>query len=320
MLDSGSHIPTTTTTSTSTTSTSTTSTTSTSTTSTTTTSTTSTTTTSTTSTTTTSTTSTTTTSTTSTTTTVTTSTATTATTSTTATTETTSTSTSTSSTTSSTTSTTETTSTSTSTSTSTTTTTTSTTSTTTTSTTSTSTTSTTSTSTTSTTTTTTASVPLTVSGAQNNFDVTGLPSGWTLCYYDTYNVALNSTVLDTILTQCNKGKLLLGCGPINSSVLTLAAMGLRSDVLYNCGNTTTCTHTANGVGWYYSSDYSWGFVENQDTVFRNRCDVDISSQGSSNSGLRLCWHTGSNLGGYRCGSSVGLNSDTTYARYIYHVD
>ncbi|CAF1036785.1 unnamed protein product [Rotaria sordida] len=300
MLDSGLDIPTTTTTSTSTTSTSTTSTTSTSTTSTTTTSTTSTTTTSTTSTTTTSTTSTTTTSTTSTTTTVTTSTATTATTSTTATTETTSTSTSTS--------------------TSTTTTTTSTTSTTTTSTTSTSTTSTTSTSTTSTTTTTTASVPLTVSGAQNNFDVTGLPSGWTLCYYDTYNVALNSTVLDTILTQCNKGKLLLGCGPINSSVLTLAAMGLRSDVLYNCGNTTTCTHTANGVGWYYSSDYSWGFVENQDTVFRNRCDVDISSQGSSNSGLRLCWHTGSNLGGYRCGSSVGLNSDTTYARYIYHVD
>ncbi|CAF4133089.1 unnamed protein product [Rotaria sordida] len=163
-------------------------------------------------------------------------------------------------------------------------------------------------------------VSLTVSGVQQNFDVTGLPSGWALCYNDTYNVVLNSTVLDTILTQCNKSKLLLGCGTINSNVLTLAAMGLRSDVLYNCSNITTCTHIANGVGWYYSSNYSWGFVEGADTVYRKRCDSEISTDDSSNSGLRLCWHTGSNLGGYRCGSSIGLNSEKTFVRFIYHVD
>ncbi|CAF1151441.1 unnamed protein product [Rotaria sordida] len=163
-------------------------------------------------------------------------------------------------------------------------------------------------------------VPLTVSGVQTNFDVTSLPSGWTLCYNDTYNVVLNSTLLDTILTQCNRGKLLLGCGLKNSSVLTIAAMGLRSDVLYNCSNIITCTHIANGVGWYYSSNYSWGFVQDQDAVYRRRCDIDIATESSNNSDQRLCWHTGSTLGGYRCGSNTGLNSDTTSVRYIYNVD
>jgi hypothetical protein len=50
-------------------------------------------------------------------------------------------------------------------------------------------------------------------------------------------------------------------------------MVLRSDVLFDCGNITTCTHVANRVGWYYSSDYSWEFVENTDIVNRVSCDT-----------------------------------------------
>lgn len=116
-------------------------------------------------------------------------------------------------------------------------------------------------------------VPLTVTEVQQNFDVSTLPVGWTLCYNDTYDVVLNSTLLNSILTQCNKGKLLLGCGLVNSSTLLVAAMGLRSDVLYNCGTITNCTHVGNNVGWYYSSDYSWGFVQNSDSVYRSSCDT-----------------------------------------------
>lgn len=39
-----------------------------------------------------------------------------------------------------------------------------------------------------------------------------------------------------------------------------------------------------------------------------------------NPNRRLCWHTGNNGGGYRCGSKVGLNYDSDYVRVIYHVD
>ncbi len=116
-------------------------------------------------------------------------------------------------------------------------------------------------------------VPLTVSGVQKNFDPVSLPSGWTLCYNDAYDVVLNSSLLQSILTECNRGKLLLVCGLINSTILSLAAMGLRADVLFDCGTVTNCTHVANGVGWYYSVSYSWGFVENNDTVYRSACDT-----------------------------------------------
>lgn len=112
-----------------------------------------------------------------------------------------------------------------------------------------------------------------MSDVETNFDVSTLPLGWTLCYNDTYDVVLNSSLLDLIKTQCYKGKLLLGCGLVNSSVLTVAAMGLRADVLYDCGSIINCTHVANGVGWYYSSDYSWGFVQNTDSVYRSSCDT-----------------------------------------------
>ena len=48
--------------------------------------------------------------------------------------------------------------------------------------------------------------------------------------------------------------------------------------------------------------------------------LDSSTVGSTNPNKRLCWHTGNHVGGYRCGSKVGLNYDTDYVREIYHVD
>jgi hypothetical protein len=109
---------------------------------------------------------------------------------------------------------------------------------------------------------------------------------------------------------------MLGCRPIGNALLNVAAMGLRADVFYNCSTNQNCTNIANGVGWYFSDNWSWGFVNNNDAVTRTQCDV-----GSINSNYRLCWHTlPSNYGGFRCGNMTYLNSDTTYERVIYHAN
>ena len=150
-------------------------------------------------------------------------------------------------------------------------------------------------------------------GVQRNFNTLSMSNGWSQCYNGTYNIALNTAVLTSILNVCNKGKLMLGCRLKTSSLLSVVAMGLRADVLYNCGTSATCTKVVNGVGWYFSTDYSWGFVNNTDSVSRSTCDT-----ASTNPDYRLCWHTESTSGGYRCGSVVNLNSDTTYERVIYH--
>ena len=154
------------------------------------------------------------------------------------------------------------------------------------------------------------------SGPLTNLDPSVLSSGgWTRCYNGTYAVNLIPSQIATILSQCNQTKLLLACKPLSNSNYTLAAMGLRSDVLYNCSSITTCTHVANGVGWYFSDTASWGFVSANDSVTRTSCDT-----ASTNPTFRLCWHTGFTFGGYRCGSTTGLNSDTTWERSVWQAN
>ncbi|CAF1679703.1 unnamed protein product, partial [Adineta ricciae] len=75
-----------------------------------------------------------------------------------------------------------------------------------------------------------------------------------------------------------------------------------------------CTHIANGVGWYYSDSYSWGFVSGGDNVTRNHYD-----SASTNAIYRLCWHT-KNDGGYRYGSTTLLNNNTSWEKVIYHAN
>ena len=152
-------------------------------------------------------------------------------------------------------------------------------------------------------------------GVQLNFNPASLGNGWSLCYNGTYALPMNSNLLSNILSLCNKQKLMLGCSPVGSIPLTVAAMGLRNDVLYNCSTSLNCTHVANGVGWYFDSDWSWGFVNNTDDVIRDQCDVS-----AVNPSYRLCWHTLQNIGGYRCGTTVDLNVDSSFERVIYHAN
>ena len=96
-------------------------------------------------------------------------------------------------------------------------------------------------------------------------------------------------------------------------------MGARADVLWECGQTNSCVHQHNGVGWYHSDDYSWGFAPGGEEVDRQSCDWDGNGPQTFPE-LRMCWHTdnGNITTGYRCGDN-DLNSNSGWERLIYHV-
>jgi len=49
---------------------------------------------------------------------------------------------------------------------------------------------------------------------------------------------------------------LLGCRPVGSPDLQIAAHAARADVLFYTGTSNT-PHVANDVGWYFNSNWSW---------------------------------------------------------------
>ena len=136
-------------------------------------------------------------------------------------------------------------------------------------------------------------------------------TGWEKCWRGTYG---NSDSLADMLTACEGDELLLGCRPVGSDTLTLAAMGRRSAVLHDCGNDSGCVYQSNGVGWYYSDGYSWGFANGGQPVQRTSCDTNRDDDPQ----LRMCWHTGNgNIeSGYRCGDN-SLNGNNDWERVIY---
>ena len=105
---------------------------------------------------------------------------------------------------------------------------------------------------------------------------------------------------------------MLSCRETDSSTLTLLAQGDRSDVTFDTGFNSNVLHTANGVGWYFNTVFSWGFVRAGDSVSKNECDVDSSVANNE----RLCWHL-TNSGGYRCGATENLNASVDFERIVY---
>ena len=152
----------------------------------------------------------------------------------------------------------------------------------------------------------------TFSGVATNVPIAQLV-GWSQCYIDTY--ANSATALTTILAQCSQAKLLLGCRPTGTSTLVVAANAPRADVIFDTTGDQTTLHQANGVGWYYNTNWSWGFVQGGDPVQKFSCDVLTSP----NNDRRMCWHTGGgNINsGYRCGTNTSLNNSNTYERLVF---
>ncbi len=140
-------------------------------------------------------------------------------------------------------------------------------------------------------------------------------AGWSQCYSDT--MADSGTPVADILAQCGGDQLLMGCRPVGNTNLTLAAMGERADVLFECGEEATCVHqAANGVGWYFSDSYSWGFAPGGEPVNRDSCDYNAGGQTAVDK--RMCMHTnaGNTNAGYRCGDNE-LNGDAGWERVLY---
>jgi hypothetical protein len=144
-----------------------------------------------------------------------------------------------------------------------------------------------------------------VSGVQENVPETKL-KGWQQCYSGTYDEAL-AVAIPTILQQCTLGRLLLACRPTGSTSFDVLAMGNSADVLFDCGTTASCVHQGNGVGWYFSTNFSWGFAPGGQPVNRANCDTFAGSD-------RLCWHTDGQAG-YKCGSNVALSN--AWERVVY---
>ena len=140
-------------------------------------------------------------------------------------------------------------------------------------------------------------------------------NGWTECFSEGFGQ--RGTPISTVSTACNKAKLMVACRVTGSPTLKVAAYANKSDVLTDVGTGRTATHAANGVNWYYSGDYSWGFAPGGESVSRNSCDTN--NRGSND---RICSHTSSNnlQGGWRCGDATSLNSNNNYQRVFLTAD
>ena len=159
------------------------------------------------------------------------------------------------------------------------------------------------------------------SGVQTNVPVAQL-TGWTPCSQGLYSAGGAS--IAGLLASCSKAKLLLACRPGGGGALAVLAMAPRGDVTFDTGSSNQ-PHDANGVGWYFSTDWSWGFAPQGDAVTRSSCDTTASSFdgfAGAHKDQRLCWHTGgSSLAvGWRCGATDSLNGDVGWERLVYHSD
>ncbi|MBM4320855.1 MAG: hypothetical protein FJ125_13100, partial [Deltaproteobacteria bacterium] len=95
-------------------------------------------------------------------------------------------------------------------------------------------------------------------------------SGWHRCWAGPYSGTGEN--IAQILQRCTGERLMLGCRKAGARLLTLAALAERDDVLFDCGQQPGCAHEANGVAWYFSSNWSWGFAPAGLDVQRSTCD------------------------------------------------
>ena len=153
-------------------------------------------------------------------------------------------------------------------------------------------------------------------GIQTDISLSELQDeGWTICYQDTYDVQLTAADIRTACT--GQGRyVMLACADdtTDSNNLVVAAADLEEVVLpaVEDGSGSADHRLSNGVGWYYTENYSVGFFLEGDTLSRSQADTATGT----NPELRLSWHTLGTTGGYRCGATTGLNNGTTWSRYV----
>ncbi len=150
-------------------------------------------------------------------------------------------------------------------------------------------------------------------GPQQNVPVASvLAGGWTACY--TGNIgAPFGTDTATTLANCAGSQLLVAGHLKGSDSYAVLAAAPKSDALTNTGANTSNTHTVNGSQWYNSDLWAFGFAPEDASVTLSSCDV---TEGND----RLCVHTFSAIGGFRVGSAMNLNTDTSWEIVVFSSD
>lgn len=155
------------------------------------------------------------------------------------------------------------------------------------------------------------------SGVHNDVALATVTGQWgfTPCYSASYG-SYGPTVA-SVLNGCQGDYLMLAARRTGSTVFEVLAAAERADVIFNTGASNT-THNANGVAWYFSDNWSWGFASAGDLVNRDSCDTNGSSWSGTPERDRLCWHTGGGQmnGGWRAGSFIELNDAQNWEKVI----
>ena len=135
--------------------------------------------------------------------------------------------------------------------------------------------------------------------------------GWTPCFQGGYD---NFAALDAVLEACTGDQVMYGCRPAGAETYTLLAMGDREEVFRDTGDNNNVVNLHNGVAFYFSRNFSLGFVGEGTTPERNSCDT-----GAEQPELRMCWHTGGDAinPGWRCGEAAGIGGPD-WERVIFH--
>ena len=119
----------------------------------------------------------------------------------------------------------------------------------------------------------------------------------------------------TILLNACDGSEFVFVGAKSSSianVFSVGAFGASVNVFRNASSSSEAYYDAvGGAYWYRYPGRSFGFAASS-TVNLNSCDYNNPDCAS-----RLCFHLDQNVGGYRAGCIVDLNSDSAWRKVIY---
>ena len=151
------------------------------------------------------------------------------------------------------------------------------------------------------------------SGIQQNVSEQTLRNnGWTLFYEQTYGTTIGNS---TTPIRPSGQYVILSAKAAGSSTITLAAAAPTSGVF-----TETAINTPqllNGTYWYYTLATncdvcgSIGFAPSN-SIIQNSADVS-----NVEDPLRMSWHLQADMGGWRLGDQIGLNSSTAYLKQVW---
>ena len=143
-----------------------------------------------------------------------------------------------------------------------------------------------------------------------------------MCFSNTYkDVLSSSTITDIMDTHCTASNIMIACRQTAAQeTIKLLSWATRECVFTSSTgsdfSSRYSTLNCQGSEWYFSKTYSWGFADAGNSVYKHSCDTDTSGSNDK----RLCWHSSSYYGGFRCGSARWLNygsSAENYERLIF---